>query len=405
MHSRFCSRILIGVAVLSLASACVNQQRVSKRYPAWGEEVLVNSAQRETPLHMRVLMPADPLNAPACLLIVHGMNEYVGRYGAVAEHFARRFIVAGVDLYGHGLSNPIFFAADRTVAAGGEPVDVSDAYRVQADLRNLQRMREDLDQALLYLQGRCDAVQGAAPGRPVFILSHSLGSLVSASHLLALPPAHVVRRRVKGVIFSGPAFSVTQVPGWRGWFQNPLVWFSFHTHSHFLTPHTEPLPVLLFNQALALVSVPIHDALIELLSLPGLRRVFSPTTPDWVVDYLTDWEEEKQRHQVDPYIIRRSLLRYVLGVEREIIRFRRNMDSFKTPYLLIYSAHDPITPAWGNRDFAAVTEPTHADNAVIVLEDKNHHEQLFSAPPLNYRLLQAIDHWLDRRLLSLSRGD
>jgi alpha-beta hydrolase superfamily lysophospholipase len=391
-------RKILYAVVLPLLNACAQQQLVHDRYPAWGEEILIDVPQRKTPLHLRVMMPPQPEKAPACLLIVHGMNEYVGRYKAIAAHFAQRFIVAGVDLYGHGLSNPTFLSADRAIASGRLSVDVSDAYLMQSELRTLKPMQDDLDQALRYLIERCDAATDSSHPRPLFILSHSLGSLVSALYLSAPHTTGGPRNRVEGVIFSGPAFSVTEVPGWRGWFQNPFVKFSFHTHEHFLTPHDEPLPLMLFNQALALVAVPLHDGIIELLSLPGLRRLFTPTTPEWVVDYLTDWEEEKERHRADAYIIRRSLLRYVLSVERAIIRFRRNMDRFRTPYLLIYSANDPITPAWGVHDFAALTLQIHPDNELIVLPDKQHHEQLFSAPPLDQWLLQAIDRWLDRRL-------
>ena len=76
---------------------------------------------------------------------------------------------------------------------------------------------------------------------------------------------------------------------------------------------------MLLNQMIALVTVPLQDGIIELLSLPGARSLFSPSTPDWVVDHLTDWEEEKIRHRADDFILRRSVLRYVLGVEKEII--------------------------------------------------------------------------------------
>ena len=58
---------------------------------------------------------------------------------------------------------------------------------------------------------------------------------------------------------------------------------------------------MLFNQFAALISVPVQDGIIELLSFPGLRQVFSPTTPSWVNDYLTDSEEEKIRRANDKY--------------------------------------------------------------------------------------------------------
>jgi alpha-beta hydrolase superfamily lysophospholipase len=126
-----------------------------------------------------------------------------------------------------------------------------------------------------------------------------------------------------------------------------------------------------------------------------LRQLFSPSTPDWVVNYLSNSEEERARHKEDPYIIRRSILRYVLTIEKEVIQFRKNMAQFNAPYLLIYSEYDPITPAWGNTDFVAVTEQKHPHNEVMMLAGESHHEQLFSTPELRQRILKKIRTWIE----------
>jgi alpha-beta hydrolase superfamily lysophospholipase len=290
--------------------------------------------------------------------------------------------------------------AHNWIKTGATVYDAGKAYLEQAQLGNLQAMRNDLDQALQYLINYCDSITKNAK-LPIFILSHSLGSLVSATYLLQTDN-DAIKARVKGIIFCGPAFAVTEVPGWRGWFQNPLIWFTFHTHEHFLDPHNEALPLLLFNQVLALVTVPLQDGIIELISLPGLRRLFAPTQPSWVAEHLTDSKEERIRQSNDQYIMRRCVMRYVLTVEKEIIWFRRNMARFEMPYLLIYAEQDPITPAWGNIDFAAVTQDKHEDNELMALTGKSHHEQLFSEPVLRAQILQKIDQWLQRRLNHLS---
>jgi pimeloyl-ACP methyl ester carboxylesterase len=206
--------------------------------------------------------------------------------------------------------------------------------------------------------------------------------------------------RIKGIIFSGPAFSVTEVPGWRGWFQNPIVHFTFYTHEHFLNPHDEAIPIMLFNQFVALITVPLQDGAIELVSLPGLRQLFSPTAPPWVKEYLTDSEEEKVRLSKDKYMMKRSVMRFVLAAEKEIIAFRNKMAQFDTPYLLIYSENDPITPAKGNTDFAAATHKNNPHNRVVLLTGKQYHEQLFSAQPLREQILNIIDNWLQVQLHS-----
>jgi alpha-beta hydrolase superfamily lysophospholipase len=378
-----------------VCSGCAYRQTVKATYPIWGEECYLDTD--ETGIrHMQILTPAQPESARACLLVVHGMNEHIGRYGAIARYFSDRFIVAGMDMTAHGLSNSVLLKAHQHIKAGASAYDAGRAYLEQAQLRDLQPMRNDLEQALGYLIKRCDKFSGNN-FRPVFILSHSLGSLVSASYLLHTKN-ETLKSRIKGIIFSGPAFSVTEVPGWRGWFQNPLIRLAFHTHEHFLNPHDELLPLLLLNQLLALITVPLQDGLIELVSLPGLRNLFSPTSPAWVNEYLSDSEEEKTRQRNDNYIMRRCVMRYVLGVGQEIIRFRRNMAGFDTPYLLIYSEQDPITPAWGNIDFAAVTGNKHKHNELLQLTGKSHHEQLFSIPALREQILHKIDDWIERRM-------
>ncbi|MGR9107651.1 MAG: serine aminopeptidase domain-containing protein, partial [Gammaproteobacteria bacterium] len=128
------------------------------------------------------------------------------------------------------------------------------------------------------------------------------------------------------------------------------------------------------------------------------RSLATPVTPDWVPEYLSDSEEERNIHRADNYIIRYTLLRYAKAVEREIVRFRRQMSDFKIPYFLIYSAHDPITAAWGNEDFVRATQSNHPANEVWCLSEQNHHEHLFSSPPLREKILARIHDWMKRRL-------
>ncbi len=267
-------------------NACSQGLKLDRAYPLWGEPLLLG-ADNNRPRAMQIRRPAAHHTAEACLLIVHGMNEYIGRYAHVADYFSERYIVAGIDLTGHGLSNPVFAQAQMAIKANTEKPDINDAFLQQAQLRNLNPMRDDLAQALHYLRAQCQQQQTDKP-LPIFILSHSLGSLVSASYLLEMDDAQL-KQRIGGIIFTGPAFSVTNIPGWRGWFQNPFVRFSYHTHQHFLNPHNEALPLMLFNQLLALISVPLQDGIIEFLSLPGLNQLFSPTTPDWVCRSRSSW--------------------------------------------------------------------------------------------------------------------
>ncbi len=343
-------------------------QIIDRPYPYWGESQYLLVEYRANPLHV-LWRPSDSRSCNG-MLLVHGMNEYIGRYRHVAEYFCRRFNVAGVDLHAHGLTNPVLRQADSEIRAGARTFPADDAFLAQMQLQTLEVMRQDFRAALKFLRGQCEG--------EVFVLAHSLGGLVAASALLGSEDG------VRGVILPGPAFSVSQLPGWRGKLANPMIKTSFqllekciHHHDSFACMATLPL-----------------DGMMEGLSLPGLRWLFSPCRPEWILNYLTDWEEERERLRNDCYIVSRVLMRYVHGVEKEIVRFRQRMRDFRLPYFLIYSEDDPITASWGNRDFAAMTAQNHPQNQVMSVHGSCH-EHLFMKPPTPQKILQAMDRWLD----------
>lgn len=383
------------ILLLILLTGCVHQPFVTAPYPRWGNEIAIEQSGEE-PLILRFLSPPQPNQASACVLLVHGMNEHIGRYGEAAHFFSRRFFVAGFDHYAHGLSNPVLRRADQALAAGADRADVSDAYLAQSALTDLEPLRQTFALALRAFMAQCDA-QGQ-PQRPVFIVAHSLGGLVTASYLLEHQSESDLRKRLQGVVFLAPAFAVSEPPGWRGWLANPLIKLSFHAETHFLHPQDEPLPLLLFNQLFSLMTVPVLDGLFEVFSWPGLRSLFTPVSPAWVTDYLTDSEEEKARLRADGWIVRRSLLRYVKGIEDEVVRLRRRMADFSLPYYLVYSERDPVTPGWGGEDFARVTLNHNPASEVLKLPDLPYHQHLFLKEPARTELLRKIEHWLERRL-------
>lgn len=393
-HKNHLTAVIVFSLLLIVLSGCVHRPFVTAPYPRWGNEIAIEQSDEE-PLILRTL-PPQSAQASACVLLVHGMNEHIGRYGEVARYFSQRYFVAGFDHYAHGLSNPVLRRADQALAQGADQADVSDAYLAQSALYDLEPLRQMLDRALKAFMAQCDLHDGSQ--RPVFIVAHSLGGLVTASYLLKHQHESELLKRIQGVVFLAPAFAVSEPPGWRGWVANPLIKLSFHAETHFLHPQDEPLPLLLFNQLLSLVTVPVLDGLFEVFSWPGLRNFATPTSPAWVTDYLTDSEEQKARLRADSWIVRRSLLRYVKGIEAEVVHFRRHMAGFSIPYYLIYSEMDPITPAWGDEDFARVTLQHSSANEVLKLPGLPYHQHVFLQEPARTGLLQKIEHWLEHRL-------
>jgi len=112
-----------------------------------------------------------PEGEPAAVLaVVHGYGEHGGRYrGLAGDMTARGYAVHVYDLRGHGRS-------------GGRR-------------GHLGRFSDYLDDTARFL----DAVREDQPGRPLYLLGHSLGGLIAASYVEARPADALA-----GLILSSP---------------------------------------------------------------------------------------------------------------------------------------------------------------------------------------------------------
>jgi acylglycerol lipase len=106
----------------------------------------------------------------AVLLIVHGLSEHSGRYMNVVNHFVPLgYAVYGIDHLGHGKS---------------------DGTRVY-----VKRFADYTDTLKIYF----DMVRDWQPERPIFLIGHSMGGLISALYLLDY------QAEFTGAVLSGPA--------------------------------------------------------------------------------------------------------------------------------------------------------------------------------------------------------
>ncbi len=111
----------------------------------------------------------------AILLVVHGLAEHSGRYLNVVNYFVPRgYAVYGLDHLGHGKS---------------------DGTRVY-----LERFSDFLEPLKTYF----DMIQGWHPGKPVFLVGHSMGGLIASVYLLE----H--QNELKGAVLSAPAVKVSE---------------------------------------------------------------------------------------------------------------------------------------------------------------------------------------------------
>ena len=109
----------------------------------------------------------------AILLIVHGLAEHSDRYENVVNHFVPLgYAVYGIDHLGHGKS---------------------DGTRVY-----VERFDDYTNTLKIYF----DKVRGSQPGKPIFLVGHSMGGLISAVYLLD----H--QAELAGAVLSGPAVKI-----------------------------------------------------------------------------------------------------------------------------------------------------------------------------------------------------
>ena len=114
-----------------------------------------------------------PVGEPkAVLAIVHGFGEHSGRYGNVVDWLVPKgYAIYAFDLRGHGRS-----PGQRSY------------------INRWEEYREDVRAFLTF-------VQGQEPGRPLFLMGHSMGGLIVLDYALHYPEG------LQGVIASGPALA------------------------------------------------------------------------------------------------------------------------------------------------------------------------------------------------------
>jgi acylglycerol lipase len=108
---------------------------------------------RESNIYYQVWLPETEVKA--VLLVVHGLAEHCGRYMNVVNHFVPLgYAVYGLDHIGHGKSE-------------GTRVYV-------------ERFAEYTDTLKIYF----DMIRKEQPGKPIFLVGHSMGGLIVAVYLL-----------------------------------------------------------------------------------------------------------------------------------------------------------------------------------------------------------------------------
>lgn len=167
-----------GLVVAALAGACAHAPDLPVRLdpaPPAGSTTEVVTAPDGVELYARHWAPAE---APrAVVVVMHGLKDHSGRYAGFASQLAAAgYSVYAFDLRGHGRSS-------GPRVAPGRWWDYVD----------------DLDRFLAGVEVR-------EPGRPVFVLGHSMGGTIAAGAAIQHRPP------VAGLILSAPALVIDGPP-------------------------------------------------------------------------------------------------------------------------------------------------------------------------------------------------
>ena len=124
------------------------------------EEITYDSRDNETKIHAIRWIPQKG-EIRGVLQIVHGMVEHIDRYNDFANYLAENgFVVVGNDHLGHGASVKQDSDRGYFCKKDGETVLIRDVHRLKK------------------------LTQKAFPGKPYFILGHSMGSFIARKYIM-----------------------------------------------------------------------------------------------------------------------------------------------------------------------------------------------------------------------------
>lgn len=258
-------------------------------------------------LFERSWSPDEPV---ALVLIVHGYGDHSARYESQALHLARNgYAVQTFDLRGHGRSQ-------------GK----------RCFVRAFDDWLDDLEAVLRRAMRRW-------PGKPAFLLAHSLGALVAS--LFAIDD----RAEISGLVLSAPAVKLGQD----------------------------------FSQIEIRASL-VLGRLIPHFPMAGVKSASVSRDPAVVEDYRTD---PLVHHGSTP-------ARTASEVVRAIWRVQRDAGKISTPLLLMHGGEDQVADIEGSREFFA---RVRSEDKHLRVFDGLYHDIMNE--PEKASVLEEISDWLN----------
>ena len=318
-------------------------------------------------LHLRDWPCDDPRGT---IVIVHGLGEHIGRYGAVAAFLNhRRWQVAGYDQRGHGKSQ----------GARG-------------------RLAHE-DDLLADLAWVIDAVraEGGARKAPVVLLGHSLGGLVAARFATAALGASTSHPTgvYKGA--STSASTGASAGGFADGSKGPSKGASTSDSTGASAAHARsPAPPWSRPVDALVLSSPALD-----IGMSGAQKallaVLGPLAPDLAVgnglkpEWLSHDAAVVAAYRADPLVhdrITPRLARFMVGAGPVV---RAAAPRWTVPTLLLYGGSDRCVEPAGSTAFAAAAPP----GAVACRAFASMFHEIFNEPGRG-EVLAALGEWLDK---------
>lgn len=255
------------------------------------------------------LPPGDPR---AVVAIVHGYAEHSGRYQHLAAFLNDRgYAVEALDLRGHGQSS-------------GRRVYVRSFSEYLSDVARFLR-----------------AVHERHPGKPVFLLGHSMGGGIATLFVIARKP------HIAGLILSGPALRVRSTPAGFRLRALRLVGKVAPTYS------LSPLPASAISRDPAVV----------------------------------------QAYETDPLVYRGGMrLGHGAASMRALQRIQLDMEEIDVPLLIMHGTADRLTSPEASEE---LLERARSSDRTLKLYDGLYHE-IFNEPEQE-TVMQDLAAWLDAR--------
>lgn len=261
-------------------------------------------------LFYRAVVPDHPRAAVA---LIHGVAEHSGRYAHVMKYLADRgFACYALDLRGLGRSEGVRGHTDRWEDLIGDVVDFT---RV---------------------------VKGALPGKPVFLLGHSMGGLLVLSAGIHQP------KLCDGIVASSPLLRLkVQVPGWKR----------------------------------------------------GLAKVVGSITPRLAMDNGIPCEDVSRdpavvgAYRIDPLRYSKVTARFYLELTRGIREAAEGAGRMRLPFLIAQAGADKLVDPEAGRMF--VDRAASTDKNFVLFEGLYH--EIFNEPE-KQQALDCVGQWLESHM-------